>query len=91
MSPWIAAAGACVVSLDSMVNIAFPALAAAFAVAPEQVRWVIVCYVLTYAVTAFGGGALGDRVGHARDERDVIADVRAADDYVRCAVRQCSQ
>ena len=66
MSPWIAAAGACVVSLDSMMNIAFPALAAAFAVPPEQVRWVIVCYVLTYAVTAFGGGALGDRVGHAR-------------------------
>ena len=66
MSRWIAAAGAFVVSLDSTVNIAFPALAAAFAVPPERMRWVIVCYVLTYAVTSFAGGALGDRVGHAR-------------------------
>ena len=32
---WLAAAGAFVVSLDSMMNIAFPAIAAAFAVPPE--------------------------------------------------------
>src|SRR5438132_343822 len=41
-------------------------MAAAFAEPPERLRWVIVCYVLTYSVTAFWGGALGDRVGHAR-------------------------
>src|SRR5438132_560844 len=41
-------------------------MAAAFAEPPERVRWVIVCYVFTYSVTAFWGGALGDRVGHAR-------------------------
>ena len=45
---WTAAAGAFVVSLDSTMNIAFPAIAAAFAVPPERVRWVIVCYVLVY-------------------------------------------
>ena len=55
MFRWIAAAGALVVSLDSMMNIAFPAIAAAFAAPPERVRWIIICYVLTYAITAFAG------------------------------------
>jgi len=63
---WIAAAGAGVISLDSIINVAFPAMAAAFAEPPERLRWVIVCYVLTYSITAFVGGALADRVGHAR-------------------------
>src|SRR5262249_25817362 len=64
MSRWVAAAGALVVSLDSMMNIAFPAIAAAFAAPPERVRWVIICYVLTYAITAFAGGAAADQIGH---------------------------
>ena len=64
MSRWVAAAGALVVSLDSMMNIAFPAIAAAFAVPPERVRWVIICYVLTYAITSFAGGAAADQIGH---------------------------
>ncbi len=64
MSRWVAAAGALLVSLDSMMNIAFPAIAAAFAVPPERVRWVIICYVLTYAITSLAGGAAGDRIGH---------------------------
>jgi MFS family permease len=62
----IAAAGAALVSLDSIVNIAFPAMAAGFAVAPDRMRWVIICYVFTYALTALAGGAVADRVGHAR-------------------------
>jgi MFS family permease len=62
----IAAAGAAVVSLDSVMNIAFPAIALAFAEPPERMRWVIICYVFTYALTSFAGGALADRVGHAR-------------------------
>ncbi len=65
MSRWIAAAGAFVVSLDSMVNIAFPAIAAAFGTPPERVRWIIVCYVFTYALMSFVGGAAADRLGHA--------------------------
>jgi len=64
MSRWLAAAGAFVVSLDSMMNIAFPAIASAFAAPTERVRWIIVCYVLTYAITAFTGGAAADRLGH---------------------------
>jgi MFS family permease len=63
---WIAAAGAFVVSLDSMVNIAFPAIATAFALPPDAMRWVIMCYVFTYSFVSFAGGALGDRIGHAR-------------------------
>jgi len=64
MIHWLAAAGALLVSLDSMMNIAFPAIAATFAVPPERVRWVIICYVLTYAITSFAGGAAADRIGH---------------------------
>src|SRR5262249_62174704 len=70
---WIAAAGAGVISLDSIINVAFPAMAAAFAEPPERVRWVIVCYVFTYSLTAFCGGALADRVGHARVFRAGLA------------------
>lgn len=66
MSRWLAASGAFVVSLDSTVNIAFPAMAEAFAVPPERVRWIIVGYVLTYALVSFAGGAAGDRFGHGR-------------------------
>lgn len=66
MTRWIAAAGAFVVSLDSAVNIAFPSIGMAFQVPPEQMRWVIVCYVGIYAVMSFVGGALADRVGLGR-------------------------
>lgn len=69
----IAAAGAALVSLDSVVNIAFPAMTAAFAVPPDRMRWVIICYVFTYALTSLAGGALADRVGHARVFRVGIA------------------
>jgi MFS family permease len=69
----IAAAGAALVSLDSIVNIAFPAMSASFAVPPERMRWVIICYVFTYALTALAGGAVADRVGHARVFRAGIA------------------
>jgi MFS family permease len=66
MTRWIAAAGVFLVSLDSTVNVAFPAMAATFAVAPETLRWVIVAYVFAYAVMSFVGGAAADVVGHAR-------------------------
>jgi MFS family permease len=63
---WIAAAGGFVASLDSMVNIAFPAIAIAFVMPAEAMRWVIMCYVFTYALVSFIGGALADRIGHGR-------------------------
>src|SRR5262245_38496459 len=70
---WIAAAGAFVVSLDSTVNVAFPAMTAAFAIPPERVRWVIIGYVFSYAITSFVAGALADRVGHGRVFRAGLA------------------
>jgi MFS family permease len=66
MTRWIAAAGGFVASLDSMVNIAFPAIAADFGRPPDAMRWVIMCYVFAYALISFVGGAVADRVGHAR-------------------------
>ncbi len=81
---WIAAGGAFVVSLDSMVNIAFPAMAASFALPADRIRWVIIGYVLTYAVTAFAGGAAGDRAGH---ERVLLAGLAlSAAGYVACGL-----
>jgi MFS family permease len=82
VAKWLAAAGAFVMSLDSTVNIAFPSMAAAFAVPVERVRWVIICYVLTYALVSFAGGALGDRVGHHRVFRAGVALSAVA--YVLC-------
>src|SRR5262249_50672737 len=75
---WIAATGAFVVSLDSTVNVAFPAMAAAFAIPPERVRWVIIGYVFAYAITSFVAGALADRVGHGRVFRAGLALSAAA-------------
>src|SRR2546427_9244166 len=73
MSRWTAAAGALVVSLDSMMNIAFPAIATAFAAPAERVRWIIICYVLTYAITSFAGGAAADRLEHVAVFRTGVA------------------
>jgi len=62
----LAAAGFLLVGLDGSVNIAFPAMSAAFRVAPSTMRWVIIYYVGTYAVTAFAAGVLADRFGPGR-------------------------
>jgi MFS family permease len=62
----LAAAGFLLVGLDGSVNIAFPALSAAFGVGPTTIRWVIICYVGTYALTAFAAGVLADRLGPGR-------------------------
>src|SRR6266446_4948589 len=59
----LAALGALLMSLDSAINIALPAIAEAFRVEPAAIRWVIICYVLTYALTAFVAGVLADRFG----------------------------
>ncbi|HSE92516.1 MAG TPA: MFS transporter [Methylomirabilota bacterium] len=84
MSRWIAAGAAFVVSLDSMVNIAFPAMAASFDLPAERVRWVIIGYVLTYALTAFAGGTAGDRAGHGRVLAAGLA--LSAAGYVACGL-----
>src|SRR5262245_8965962 len=55
-----------VVSLDSSVNVALPAMAGAFAIGPSEIRWVIICYVLTYAITSVAAGVVADRLGPVR-------------------------
>ena len=75
---FVAGFGAFVISLDSMMNIAFPAIAAAFATPPEAMRWVIIPYVFSYSIMSFVGGALADRVGHSRVFRVGLAGVTVA-------------
>ncbi|MBI4562527.1 MAG: MFS transporter, partial [Candidatus Rokubacteria bacterium] len=46
------------------VNIAFPAMSSAFGVGPTSIKWVVITYVLAYALMSYAGGSLADRVGH---------------------------
>jgi len=48
-------------------------MATAFAVPPETIRWVIICYTGVYALMAFAGGAAADLVGHVRVFRIGVA------------------
>ena len=52
--------------LDTSVNIAFPAITAAFGNDVASIQWVIICNVLTYAALMPGLGRLADIVGHKR-------------------------
>ena len=52
--------------LDSAVNIAFPAITAAFGLPVEDIRWVVICYVLTYSSLMLVCGKLGDVLGYRR-------------------------
>ena len=57
---------ALVISLDTTVNIAFPAITAAFTLRVSEIQWVVISYVLTYASLLLATGRLGDVVGHRR-------------------------
>jgi EmrB/QacA subfamily drug resistance transporter len=52
--------------LDTAVNIAFPAITAAFGIPVTTIQWVVICYVLTYGSLLLGCGRLGDVIGHKR-------------------------
>ncbi len=65
--------GASIAPLDFSVNVAFPAITAAFALETSAIRWVAVCYVLVYGSLMLGFGALGDRIGHLRVFRAGLA------------------
>ena len=62
----IACLSALLGSLDSAINIGFPAITAAFSLEVSAIQWVIVGYVLTHASLLIACGALADRRGHAR-------------------------
>jgi len=56
--------GASIAPMDFAVNVAFPAISAAFALDVQSIRWVVICYVITYASLMLAFGKLGDIAGH---------------------------
>ncbi len=62
----VAALGVLTVALDAAVNIAFPAISAAFHVSATSMQWIVLAYMVTFALALVPGGRLADRVGHAR-------------------------
>jgi MFS family permease len=62
----LASAGTLPVILDSAVNIAFPAISAAFAAPVGAIQWVVIAYVFTDAALLLPAGWLADRLGHRR-------------------------
>jgi MFS family permease len=76
--------GASLAPLDLAVNVAFPAITAAFDLETQAIRWVIAAYVLTYASLMLAFGKLGDIVGYRRVFRAGL--VVAAVAFVLCAV-----
>src|SRR5215510_3353433 len=59
-------AGALIAPLDSAVNVAFPAITAAFGLDLPEIRWLVMLYVLTYGSLMLVGGRLGDLQGYRR-------------------------
>ncbi|MGE0682629.1 MAG: MFS transporter, partial [Candidatus Binatia bacterium] len=53
-------------SLDSSVNIAFPAISATFQLDVSLIQWIVISYVLTYASFLLGCGRMADLLGHSR-------------------------
>ncbi|MGE0821436.1 MAG: DHA2 family efflux MFS transporter permease subunit [Candidatus Binatia bacterium] len=62
----MASVSALLSSLDSSVNIAFPAISAAFSLDVTLIQWIVVSYVLTYASLLLGCGRLADVWGHGQ-------------------------
>jgi MFS family permease len=58
--------GIAIVPLDSSVNVAFPAIVAAFGLEVAAIQWIPICYVLTYGSLMLAVGRLGDIFGHRR-------------------------
>jgi MFS family permease len=50
--------------LDTAVNIAMPSITAAFGLALEDIRWIVIAYVLTYSSLMMVFGRIGDLVGY---------------------------
>jgi len=76
--------GASLASMDVAVNVAFPAITAAFSLETRAIRWVVVYYVVTYACLMLAFGRLGDAIGHRQVFRaGLILGVFA---YAGCAL-----
>jgi MFS family permease len=81
---FVVALGASLAAMDLAVNVAFPSISAAFSLETRSIRWVVICYVLTYSSLMLAFGRLGDRIGHRRVFRaGLLLGVVA---YVLCAL-----
>ncbi len=58
--------GTSIAPLDTLVNVAFPALSEAFAITVTQIQWVIIPFALVQTGLAVAFGKIGDRLGHRR-------------------------
>lgn len=58
--------GTLVAPLDSSVNISLPSISAAFDRGLEDIRWIVITYVLTYSSLLLVCGKLGDLYGYRR-------------------------
>lgn len=56
--------GAALQPLDTSVNVAFPAITAAFGLPLQAIQWIAIAYVLTYAAMVLVCGRLGDLFGY---------------------------
>ena len=74
------------VPLDTMVNVAFPHIAAAFGIAVPAIQWVVICYVLVHASLMLVCGRLGDLFGYRRVF--LIGCAWSAVAFVLCATAQ---
>ncbi len=74
----VAALGVLTISLDAAVNIALPAISRAFGVPATSIQWIVLTYVVTFAVALIPAGRVADRVDHARVFRVGLALTGAA-------------
>lgn len=58
--------GTLVVPLDAMVNVAFPAITAHFAIPIADIQWVVIPYVLAQSSLLLAFGRIGDMLGYRR-------------------------
>jgi len=81
---FVVSLGASLAAMDLAVNVAFPSISAAFALEMRSIRWVVICYVLTYSSLMLAFGKLGDRIGHRQVFRaGLVVSVLA---FVLCAL-----
>ena len=78
--------GASLSPLDLAVNVAFPAITAAFELQTQAIRWVVAAYVVSYASLMLAFGRLGDIVGYRRVFRAGLVLGAAA--FVLCGLAQ---
>ena len=81
---FVVSLGASLAAMDLAVNVAFPSISDAFALETRAIRWVVICYVLTYSSLMLAFGKLGDRIGHRGVFRAGL--VVSALSFVLCAL-----